>query len=258
MAPVEGPFDAPNPLEAALMNTASDWADQPSFIHLLVNSKVYVIGWRAGTEDEPADSWNPQVFKPGDHVAIPGVVCPDGTTILPFYSSLRWLSACIDRELKTLTMGTRDLLDLTAGETLFLNYGTPWGREFPPKEVANLVEQGAVGRRSPLCWSRELLLGVREPEPIAVTAGVASILASHERITAAYLGTVMYVDDGKPPHLVIGLEGKGDIRAIRKEVGTTAGALAGEGVVVDVIQIEPGGGTISDFLVVKGLRFYGR
>jgi hypothetical protein len=258
MAPVEGPFDAPNALESALMKAASDPAELPPFIHLLVNSKVYVIGWRAGTEDEPADSWNPQVFKPGDSVAIPGVVRPDGTTILPFYSSLRWLCACTDRELKTLRMGARDLLDLTTGETLFLNYGTSWGREFPPEEVANLVAQGAVGRRNPLRWSRELHLGVREPEPTAVTAGVASILRRHKRIAAGYLGTIRYLDDGKPPHLVIGLEGRGDIEVVKKEVGKAASALAWERAAVDVVQIEPGGGTISDFLVARGLRFYVR
>lgn len=258
MTPGEGPFDAPNSLEAALMKTASDPAEQTPFLRLLVNSKVFVIGWREGTEDEPADSWNPQVFKAGDNVAIPGVVLPDGTTILPFYSSLRWLSACTDRELKTLKVGARDLLDLTVGETLFLNYGTPWGREFPPEEIANLVAQGAVGRHDPLQLSRELRLGIREPEPTALTGGIASILRRHRRITAGYLGTVRYLDDGKPPHLVIGLDGKGDIEAVIRDVGKAADGLAWEKAAIDVIQIEPGGGTISDFLAVKGLRFYER
>ncbi len=258
MAQPEGPFDAPNRLESALMKVVIDPAQLGQFLHRLVDSKVHVIGWHAGTESGPVDAWNPQVFRRGDRVAMPGVVRPDGTTILPFYSSLRWLTACTDRELRTLAMGARDLLDLATDATLFLNYGAPWGKEFPPEEVAGLLAHGAVGQRNAANLSREIHLGVREPEPIAITAGVAAILEGQERVTAAYLGTVRFVDEKAPPHLVIGLDGQGDIDSVTAEVAKAVRALAGKGAVVDLVRIERGGGTISDFLVSHGLKFYGR
>ncbi len=139
MEHLKGRFEDPNALEAALMKASEDSEQLALFYGTLIKAIVYVIGWRVGPDDQRLPSKGDVVFAPGEKISIPFVERPDGRTLVPFYSSMRWLNACNDSERPTLMIRALDLFQLTKGSSLVLNQGSPLGKDFSPDEVTAIL-----------------------------------------------------------------------------------------------------------------------
>lgn len=68
----------------------------------------------------------------------------DGTTVIPFFTSLEALQQAVEDEQAFVVMPARTLFEMTLGETLFLNAKLPTGKEFMPREISLLLaEEGS-------------------------------------------------------------------------------------------------------------------
>lgn len=139
MEHLKGRFEDPNALEAALIKTSEDPKHQALFYGTLIKSIVYVIGWRVGPDGQRLPSEGNVVFTPGEQIAIPFVERADGKTLVPFYSSMRWLNACNDSTRPSMMIRALDLFELTKGSSLVLNQGAPLGKDFSPAEIAAIL-----------------------------------------------------------------------------------------------------------------------
>jgi hypothetical protein len=67
----------------------------------------------------------------------------DGTSVIPFFTSLEALQQAVEDEQAFVVMPVRTLFEMTLGETLFLNAKLPTGKEFTPREISHLIgEEG--------------------------------------------------------------------------------------------------------------------
>ena len=139
MEHLKGRFEDPNALEAALMKATEDSEQLARFYGTLIKSIVYVIGWRVDPDGQRLPSKGDVTFTPGDKIDIPFVERPDGRTLVPFYSSMRWLNANNNSDRPSLMIQARDLFELTKGSSLVLNQGSPLGKDFSPEEVAAIL-----------------------------------------------------------------------------------------------------------------------
>ncbi|MFW8159971.1 SseB family protein, partial [Klebsiella pneumoniae] len=59
----------------------------------------------------------------------------DGTSVIPFFTSLEALQQAVEDEQAFVMMPARTLMAMTLGESLFLNPKLPSGKEFTPREI---------------------------------------------------------------------------------------------------------------------------
>ena len=123
--------DTKNELETLLEKAATEPAHRPAFFRMLLESTVWVPGTSANGDAVDADSaldlqhWEKE----------------DGTSVIPFFSSLEALQQAVEDEQAFIAMPVRTLFEMTLGETLFLNAKLPTGKEFTPREISHLVSE---------------------------------------------------------------------------------------------------------------------
>ena len=122
-----------NELEDLLEKAATEPAHRPAFFRTLLESIVWVPGTAAQGEAVVEDSaldlqhWEKE----------------DGTSVIPFFTSLEALQQAVEDEQAFVVMPVRTLFEMTLGETLFLNAKLPTGKEFMPREISLLIgEEG--------------------------------------------------------------------------------------------------------------------
>ena len=122
-----------NELEDLLEKAATEPAHRPAFFRTLLESTVWVPGTAAQGEAVVEDSaldlqhWEKE----------------DGTSVIPFFTSLEALQQAVEDEQAFVVMPVRTLFEMTLGETLFLNAKLPTGKEFMPREISLLIgEEG--------------------------------------------------------------------------------------------------------------------
>ncbi len=252
------PFDEPNELERALMEAAKDPTARGAFSRILLDSRVLVIG--RVLRQEGAD---PAVTaQAGDQVSLYHGTTDDGRECVPFYSSARVLASVAPDASPYLEMRVRDLFTMTRGETLMLNLGAPWGKEFTPREVEQLLDHGWAGDQIVNDRPRQVRLGLPTDEPTALIAGLVTVLKRHPQVARAYLGMIQYKDDPVVPgvtdaHLIIGVEGtgSGDPRAAVQDIGPVAAELA-PGRPTDFVVVEEGDEGVAGWLRAEGITIY--
>ena len=118
-----------NELEDLLEKAATEPAHRPAFFRTLLESTVWVPGTAAQGEAVVEDSaldlqhWEKE----------------DGTSVIPFFTSLEALQQVVEDEQAFVVMPVRTLFEMTLGETLFLNAKLPTGKEFMPREISLLI-----------------------------------------------------------------------------------------------------------------------
>lgn len=125
-----------NPLEHALILAADEPAHRPHFYTILMDSQVYLLGTTEiqGTEKKVN-------LKAGSKVQIQHWQKPDGSPVIPFFSSLEVLQKSIATEEAYLVLPVRAFFEMTRGARLFLNPQSDYGKEFSPNEVEQLFGQ---------------------------------------------------------------------------------------------------------------------
>ncbi len=254
----EGPFDVRNELEDALAAAAEDPAARGPFLRLLLDSTVYVIGQVVDQDGNPRGGEGKLDVQPGEGLSLRTVALPDERSGVPFFSSVRWLSGCLKEPATYLSIPTRMLFQTAVGATFLLNPGAPWGKEFSPEEVTRLLESGGTGREVEVDAPREVRLGLPSVEPTALLAALTTVFTRHPEVSEAFLGMIQYTDDESGPHLIVGLDGDGDLVEAIRDAGAAANGILGRGEMADFARIKRGDEGISDFLTSNGQRFYGK
>ena len=121
-----------NTLEKSLRLAADEPAHRPDFFKTLLNSTIYVLGI-AGTGEGQVN------LEAGSNISIAHWQKPDGSAVIPFFSSLQTLQRSIDSEESYIEIPARSLFEITLGAPLFLNPKSPYGKEFFPEQVRHLL-----------------------------------------------------------------------------------------------------------------------
>jgi hypothetical protein len=241
-----------SPLERALRLAATDPAARPDFYRELLEAEIFVIG-ESGARPEGA--WTAQE---GESISLQHWSKPDGTTVLPFFSSLAALQRALEHEVTYYQLPARAFLEMTQGTTLVLDPRSEYGKEFAPGEIVALLAGGLThpAERLVIEEATQVLLAQPAQRPDALIDGVRSFLAKRPAARRAWLALMHIPTQDPEPHLVIGIEADGDIETLLAEIGNVAADLAGGP--VDLIQVRAGEEGLSRYFLEGVEPFYSR
>lgn len=218
-----------------------------------MNSTVYFLG-TAGTGEGQVN------LEAGSNISIAHWQKPDGSAVIPFFSSLQTLQRSIDSEESYVEIPARSLFEITLGTPLFLNPKSPYGKEFFPEEVRHLLSDG-IGQR-PVQRTVEkdtnVLLGQPSHYPSKMVNSLTQLLAKHRNVKRAFLALMHDASSEHKPHLIIGIEADGDIERVMREAGNVAGDSAPDGEPVDLYRVHEGESGLSDYFLKQTTPFYER
>ena len=242
-----------NTLEKSLRLAVDEPAHRPDFFKTLLNSTIYVLG-TAGTGEGQVN------LEAGSNISIAHWQQPDGSAVIPFFSSLQTLQRSIDSEASYIEIPARSLFEITLGTPLFLNPKSPYGKEFFPEEVRHLLSNG-IGQK-PVQRTVEkdtkVLLGQPSQYPSKMVNSLTQLLAKHRNVKRAFLALMHDASSDQKPHLIIGIEADGDIEWVMHEAGNVAGDTAPDGEPVDRYRVHEGESGLSDYFLKQTAPFYER
>lgn len=242
-----------NRLEEILRLAADEPAHRPQFCEVLLNSQVFLLG----TTGEP--STNAEVnLAAGSKIQIQHWEKADGSPVIPFFSSLEVLQKSINSEESYLALPVRALFEMTQGATLILNPKSDYGKEFVPAEVAHLLSIGISQAPSKRVVEKEtkVLLGQPSNYPSKMIDSLTQLLAKHGNVKKAYLALMYDASVDEKPHLIIGIEGDGDIEKVMREAGNVAADTAPKGEPVDLYRVKGNESGVSEYFINQTKPFY--
>lgn len=241
--------DSKNELETLLEQAATEPAHRPAFFCMLLESTVWVPG--KGAEDE--------IINAQSAVELQHWEKEDGTSAIPFFTSLKALQQAISHEQTFITMPARTLFEMTLGETLFLNARLPAGKEFTPREISHLVNaQGdPLSQQEVLEGGTSLLVSEVAQPPAQMVASLTTLFKSLKTVKRAFLCSIKEQAD-KQTNLLIGIEADGDIDAIIRQAGSVATDTLSGDEPVDICLVAEGEKGISHFMMAHITPFYER
>ena len=134
-----------NELEILLEKAAIEPGHRPAFFRSLLEATVWVPGAAAQGEQVVEDSVLDLQHWEKD----------DGTSVIPFFTSLAALQQAVEDEQSFVVMPVRTLFAMTLGETLYLNAKLATGKEFAPREISHLRAKRAARSAPRPCWKAE-------------------------------------------------------------------------------------------------------
>ena len=236
-------------LEEVLKLAANEPAHRPEFFTLLLDASVWVPG------ESPAQ---------GEGDAAPAVEIQhwekdDGTSIIPFFTSLTAMQQAVSGEQPFLVIPVRALFEMTLGETLFLNPKLPTGKEFSPREIASLLgESGnALSEQTVIEGGTSLLLSEHAEPPAQLIASLTQLFAKHKQVRHAWVALIKESADASA-NLLIGIEADSDIENIIQAAGSVATDTLTDDEPVDICQVVENEKGISHFFIAHITPFYQR
>jgi hypothetical protein len=242
-----------SPLERALRLAATDPAARPDFYRLLLDADVFVIGDAAPREE---GEWTAQE---GDSISLQHWSKPDGTVVLPFFSSLVALQRAVEHEVTYYQLPARAFLEMTQGTTLVLDPRSDYGKEFAPGEIVALLSGGLThpAERRVIEEATQVLLAQPSERPEALIAGVRTFLEKRPAVSRAWLALMHIPTQDPEPHLVIGVEADGPIETLLAEIGNVAADLSTAGP-VDLVQVRAGEEGLGRYFLENVTPFFHR
>ncbi len=243
-----------NVLELALMLATSEPAHRPEFFRLLLESTIFILG-SSGQMDEGSVT-----LKANTQIQIQNWVKPDGSSVIPFFSSLRALQLAIQSDEPYIALPARTFFDITRGAELILNPRSQYGKEFTPAEVEALLAEGVSRLATPMVVEKDMqvLLGQPSNYPNAMVTSLTTLLAKHSNVKAAYLALMHNPSVDEKPHLIVGIEAEGDFENVIREAGTVAADTAPNGEPVDLIRVVRGESGVGQYFLEEVKPFYER
>lgn len=220
--------DTKNELETLLEKAATEPAHRPAFFSALLEATVWVPGRAADGEQIVEDSALDLQHWEKD----------DGTSVIPFFTSLEALQQAVADEQAFVMMPARTLMAMTLGESLFLNPKLPSGKEFTPREISHLLgEEGSpLSTQTVLEGGEALLLSEVAEPPAQMVDSLTTLFKTLKTVKRAFLCSIKERADA-PANLLIGIEAEGDIEAIIQTTGSVAtDTLPGELKTVDELN----------------------
>ena len=242
-----------NKLEEMLRLAAYEPAHRPQLCELLMRSQVFLLG--ATGDPVVVGEVNLQA---GSEIQIKHWEKPDGSPVIPFFSSLDVLQKSIDSEESYLALPVRDLFEMTQGATLFLNPKSDYGKEFVPEEVTHLLAIGISRAPSHRVVEKETKVFLGQPSscPSKMVDSLTQLLAKHSNVKNAYLALMLDPSVDDKPHLIVGIEAEGGIEKVMREAGNVAGDTAPEGESVDLYRVSKNDSELSDYFINQTKPFY--
>jgi hypothetical protein len=241
-----------NTLEQSLELAAKGPARRPEFFKTLLNSMVYVPG-STGAGKGHID------LEAGSQISIAHWEKQDGTAVIPFFTSLQTLEQSIARGESYLEIPARSLFEMTLGTPLFLEPKSPFGKEFLPEEVQNLLS-AEIGRTTQRTLEKDAHVQLGQPAqyPTKMVNALTQLFAKHRNIKRGFLALMYNVTTDEKPHLVVGIEADGDIELILREASQVARDTAPDGEDVGLYRIQEGEQDLSDYFFTQTTPFYQR
>lgn len=238
-----------NELETLLEQAATEPAYRPAFFRTLLDSTVWVPGNAAEGEAVVEES----------ALDIQHWEKDDGTSVIPFFTSLAALQQAIDDEQAFVVMPARTLFEMTLGETLFLNAKLPTGKEFTPREISHLVgkEGSPLSQQEVLEGGTALLLSEVAEPPAQMVDSLTTLFKSIKTVKRAFICFIKEQADAQA-NLLIGIEAEGDIEEIIHAAGSVATDTLPGDEPVDICQVTEGEKGISHFMLAHITPFYER
>ncbi len=186
----------------------------------------------------------------------------DGTTVIPFFTSLEALQQAVEDEQAFVVMPARTLFEMTLGETLFLNAKLPTGKEFMPREISLiLAEEGSpLSTQEVLEGGESLILSEVAEPPSQMIDSLTTLFKTIKPVKRAFLCAIKEHADAQP-NLLIGIEADGEDGEI-EEIIHAAGNVATDTLPgdepIDICQVRKGEQGISHFITEHIAPFYER
>ncbi|EOK0853138.1 enhanced serine sensitivity protein SseB [Escherichia coli] len=238
-----------NELEDLLEKAATEPAHRPAFFRTLLESTVWVPGTAAQGEAVVEDSaldlqhWEKE----------------DGTSVIPFFTSLEALQQAVDGEQAFVVMPVRTLFEMTLGETLFLNAKLPTGKEFMPREISLLIgeEGNPLSSQEVLEGGESLILSEVAEPPAQMIDSLTTLFKTIKPVKRAFICSIKENEEAQP-NLLIGIEADGDIEEIIQAAGSVATDTLPGDEPIDICQVKKGEKGISHFITEHIAPFYER
>ncbi|AWB58280.1 enhanced serine sensitivity protein SseB [Colwellia sp. Arc7-D] len=240
-------IDGENKLEALLRLAADEPAHRPEFCSVLLQSTIFVLG---DTGEQPTELDEIDLLA-GSKINIQNWEKQDGDPVIPFFSSLDVLSKALDSEQSYIELPVRSLFEMTMGSNLFLNPKSDYGKEFIPQEIEQLLNNGISQVPSQRVVEKEtkVLLGQPSNYPTKMVDSLTQLLVKHKEVKKAYVALMHDRSIDEKPHLLVGIEGDGDLELAMREVGHVAGDTAPAGEAVDLFIVRPDEAGVSQYLI---------
>ncbi|MFT3805636.1 enhanced serine sensitivity protein SseB C-terminal domain-containing protein [Arenimonas sp.] len=243
-------------LTELLRRAATEPAARPAFYDALLASTVYVIG-RVG--DDASATQGEATLAAGDQVQLQNWNRPDGSPVIPFFSSLDTLRQGIAEECPYLALPARSLFEMTQGAELVLDPGSDYGKEFTPDEIGNLLASGLSrsAKTRTVEKSTQVLLGQPAQPPEAMMASLRALFSQRPQVSRAFLALMHDGSAAEPPHLVIGIETDDEDERVFQEAGNVAADQA-RGEPVDLVRVSGHDEGIASYFLRDCPPFYRR
>lgn len=238
-----------NELETLLEQAATEAAYRPAFFRELLNSSVWVPGKAvqddvvSATSDVDLQHWEKE----------------DGTSVIPFFTSLRVLERAMDGEHAFVVMPARTLFELTLGETLFLNAKQPTGKEFTPLEITHLLskESSPLSQQTLLEGGEKLLLSEVTDPPAQMMDSLTTLFKTLKTVKRAFLCSLKEQKEQQAV-LLLGIEADGDVESVIQSAGSVAMDTLPGDEPLDICLVKEGEEGISHFMLAHLTPFYER
>jgi hypothetical protein len=240
-----------NELERLLKMAADEPAHRPEFLRLLLESSVYVLG-TAGQDEGSIE------LEAGSEVALMHWQKPDGSTIIPFFSSQEMLEKSIDQPESYLHISTHALFSMTKGAHLVLNPKWDWGKEFVPEEIEHLLEWALSGVTTERRVEEDtsVMLGQPTEQPAKMMDSLSQLFAKHPQVKRAFLALMHDPSQSEAPSLIVGIETEGSVDQIIREAAHVASDTAPKGVAVDLCRVSEDEQGLSQYFLNETKPFY--
>ncbi|WP_409306549.1 enhanced serine sensitivity protein SseB [Pectobacterium sp. B1J-3] len=247
-------FAPQNKLEEVLVLAATEPAHRPEFFSELMEATVFVLG-RSDEDSVPGE----KILHAGSNVQIMHWEKADGSSAIPFFTSLEALQQAITEEQSFLSLPARSLFELTLGATLFLNPKLPYGKEFLPQEVEHMLSgegHGFVQQRV-VEEDMQVLLSQPAEMPAQMIDSLTQLFAKHRHVKRAFLAQIQEPGEDQP-HLLIGVDVDQDEETIIREAGSVASDTLPNDRPVDLCLVKEGESGISHYMIKHTTPFYER
>ena len=239
--------ESKNELETLLEQAATEPAHRPAFFRTLLESTVWVPGSAADDQQVVDDSALELQHWEKD----------DGTSVIPFFTSLEALKEAVTTEQAFVVMPVRTLFEMTLGETLFLNAKLPTGKEFTPREISHLIgeEGNPLSTQEVLEGGSALLLSEVAEPPAQMVESLTTLFKTLKTVKRAFICSIKERAD-EQPNLLIGIEAEGDIESVIQTTGSVATDTLPGDEPIDICQVVEGEKGISHFMIAHITPFY--
>lgn len=243
-----------NELETSLRLAADEPSARPEFYKQLVESNVFILG-SSDSGEEGAST-----IPAGSQLSIMNWQRPDGSPIIPFFTSLHALQRAIEEEQSYISLPARSFFEITQGASLILNPRSPYGKEFYPQEISAILATGTnqTPERRVVKKETRVLLGQPANYPAEMVSAITLLLAKHSNVKAAYLALMDQADVSPSQSLVIGIEGDGSLEEVMRQAGCVAADTRPAELPVDLTQVKPGDSGLSEYFLSSTTPFYKR